>query len=335
MTLSKLLSFLAIIFLLPALACSLPGAAAVATRQEPGKSQAAPSAGQESGGAVTGQAGAADGVREPQGDFTATFTVRFEGASAWAYQQVTRQVGGMREVSLHIDGVDAASNPGDVRVVTDGSTTWMTGPGTDNQCVQFPNNQGMDPTFIYPQSLAPIDELPEMMELVGEEEINGRTAQHYQGSGLAFGAWKDAQVELWQAKDDRALLRFALRVVGTDPFFGAGEGSITANYDAAGPAAGAIEPVGGCEISVPVPASPGNFVRLPGLASYETNAGAAEMQLFYQEALAQEGWVESDAPAESEKALVLSYARGQEEVQIQIEPLPTGGCRVKILFLEQ
>jgi len=318
--------FLFILFLtglLPALACGLPLNTTQPARQGPKDSLTEP-APVKAATALPGQ--------EPLGDFSATFSVRFEGNRAWVYQLATRQKGGLREESLHIDGVDKASNPGDVRLVTDGSVTWMIGPGTDNECVQFPNNRGMDPTFILPQSLAPVGDLPGMLTLVGEEDLDGRASLHYQGSGLAPGAWKEARIEMWQAKDDGTLLRFTMQAVGEDPFFGAGEGNLSASYAASAVPGGEIQLVSGCEIGAPLPEAALNIVRLPSMASFEAAMGAADMQQYYQQALLQEGWVEKEAPSQSEKALVLSYSRGSEEVQVQIVPLAAGGCEVKLIF---
>ena len=77
------------------------------------------------------------------------------------------------------------------------------------------------------------------------------------------------------------------------------------------------------------------YVRLPGMASFVTAAGVAEMQNFYQQVLGQEGWVEKEPPAQSDNVVILSYSRGAEEVEIRIEAVPSGGSKVKFIFLQE
>lgn len=240
----------------------------------------------------------------------------------------------MREESLHIEGVSPAFNPGDVRLVTDGSTTRMIGAGTDDQCVQFPNDHGMDPTFILPESLASSEALVGSLKYAGEGKINGVASLHFRGQNLTIDGWEDAQVDVWQAKDTQALVAFELHAAGGDPFFNTGTGKISARYDARDAGEEVIEPIGGCEPSIPLPADAVLYVRLPGMASFETPSSTADVQNFYQQALGQEGWAEKEPAAQAENSVVLSYSRSAEEVEIHIETAPAGGSKVKFLFTQ-
>lgn len=267
-------------------------------------------------------------------NYSSMFVVQFKGATNWKYELQTRKAGNQHEMSLHIEGVDKARNPGDVRFVTDGVTSWMIGPGTDNECVQFSNNTGMDPTWLYPESLVPAAGMGKLLSAAGEEKLLGRTTQRFGGQGLQSGPWKDAAVGVWKDADSGALMRFLMRASGDDPVFGAGSGKLEAEYAVDGLTAPAIEPVKGCEISVPLPEGATHYVRLPGMASFESAAAFADAARFYQEQLPQQGWEEAEQLTQTANAVVVSYKRGAEEVEIHAEANPKGGSTVKILFIQ-
>ena len=94
--------------------------------------------------------------RDAAASYSAEFHIQFNGVKNWSYLLRTCKSPTLREINLHIEGLENTQNPGDIRMVTDNTTTWMTGEGTDQQCVQFPNGKGMDPTFIYPELLISI-----------------------------------------------------------------------------------------------------------------------------------------------------------------------------------
>jgi hypothetical protein len=272
--------------------------------------------------------------RDALNNYTSTFEIQFDGAQKWTYQLKTRKTPSLSEVNLHMDGIEKSANPGDVRLVTDGTTSWMTGPGTDQECVQYPNRQGLDPTLADPEQLVSFSELSGLVSYVGEEALAGTTSAHYAGSNLTTAKWKNAKIEIWQDKTSQALMKFTLQASGTDPFFGTGTGKITAHYQVDGLDAGQIEAVKGCEINVPLPETAKNFVRLPGMASFESQAGINELLNFYQAQMPSANWAENQPPAQAEGATVLSYTRNTEEVEIHIEAAPAGGSQVKLLFLK-
>jgi hypothetical protein len=272
--------------------------------------------------------------RDALNSYSSTFTVQFEGPTRWMYQLKTRKSQSLREISLHIEGIKKIENPGEIRLVTDGTTSWMIGPGTDEECVQFPNNQGMDPTLIYPETLLPQQEILNMLRYSGEETVAGILNQHYSGSASSAGGWQNVRVDTWQDKTTKALLKYNLDATGNDQIFGAGEGKLTARYEAAGLGSAAIEPVKGCEISAPLPDAATKIVRFPGLASFESAAGVDAMRNFYQSRLPQENWAENEPPTQSGTVTVLSYRKDAEGLEINLEALPGGGCKVKLIFIQ-
>lgn len=269
-----------------------------------------------------------DALPSYQSDFQITFT----GSKTWSYALKTRKTSDMRETVLHIEGVDGAQNPGDIRLVTDGTTSWMIGEGTDNECVQYPNGAGMDPTFLHPESLISRAQMEGALTLVGEETVGGVAMLHYTANGVEAGQWQNATMDIWTERDSGMLLRFKLEGTGVDPFFGSGSGKVAATYNAAGMGDEAIAPVAGCELSVPMPDNTQMFVRLPGMASFDSTDAAESIITFYQTALPQEGWTLKEEPAQTEGLTVLSYYRGAEAVEIHVEAL-SDGSRVKMLFV--
>jgi hypothetical protein len=272
--------------------------------------------------------------RDAASSYSAEFLMQFKGAKSWSYQLKTRKSPTQREISLHIEGLQGAQNPGDIRLVTDNTTTWMTGAGTDQQCVQFPNGQGMDPTFIYPESLVSLTALGNALKPEGEEQVTGLAALHFRATGAASSPWSNATIDLWQEKGSGMLRQFSMTAAGEDPFFSTGSGKLTASYTTAPLDSAAIDPVTGCEISVPLPQAISMFVRLPGMASFESKSSLEELVKFYQTTLPGQNWVEKEPPAQSQGDTVLNYQRAAEDVEIHVALNPAGGSTVKLLFIQ-
>jgi hypothetical protein len=273
--------------------------------------------------------------RDAAGSYSAVFHMQFSGAKNWVYQLKIHKTAKLREISLHIEGLQGAQNPGDIRLVTDQVTTWTIGEGTDQQCVQFPNGKGMDPTFIYPESLVSLLDLGGAIKLIGEAQLDGKAVLHFRAEGAASGPWKDVSIDLVQEKESGMLRQFSMTAMGEDPFFASGTGKLSASYNAGPPASEEIAPVPGCEISVPLPEAISMFVRLPGMASFESKSSIDELAKFYQANLPGQNWVEKDPPAQDKGGAVLSYQRGTENVEIHLEPNPAGGSAVKLLFIQE
>jgi len=272
--------------------------------------------------------------RDAAGSYSAEFHLQFNGVKPWSYLLKTRKSPTLREINLHIEGLQSAQNPGDIRMVTDNATIWMIGEGTDQQCVQFPNGQGMDPTFIYPESLVSLTELGGALKPESEEQLAGVTVLHFRATGASSGPWRDATIDIWQEKGSGMLRKFSMTATGEDPFFATGSGKLTALYNAGPLGSEAINPVAGCEISVPLPEAISKFVLLPGMASFESKSSVDELVKFFQTTLPGQNWVEKEPPAQAKGNTVLSYQRGAEGVEIQVELNPAGGSSVKLSFIQ-
>jgi hypothetical protein len=273
-----------------------------------------------------------DLTRGTLSNYFATFDIKFDGPVKWDYQLKDRKSPALHEEDLHISGIDKAKNPGDIRSVTDGTNTWMIGPGTDDECLQFPNNQGMDPSYVLPETLISFQDLYGLLSYAGQDTVAGRASVHYSGSSLSIGNWKEAHIEIWQDTASGELLRFTMQASGADSVFGSGTGKIDARYEVSTLNPVKISPVAGCKIDVPLPDSAKKLVRLPGLASFETTLGVNQIASFYQSVLPKQNWTQNDAPDISNGSVVLSYQNASESVQIQIDPIAEGGSKVKLLF---
>lgn len=331
MTMKKLLVTLSCLFIFLVAGCS-PAAKTLATTDFQGVT--AGSGGQAAGPTADPKAGLAGLNRDNIKSYSSTFVVQFDGPKSWKYRLKTRKSPTLREISLHIDGITGKNNPGDVRLVTDGATSRMIGAGTDNECIQFPDNQGMDPKWIYPESVVSMQDMTAHLKYVGEEKVSGVNTLHYAVSGVSVGKWQNVSLDVWQEKVSKTLLQFNMQASGDDQFFGTGTGKLAANYSVAGLDVAAIDPVKGCEIIVPLPDTAKNFVRLPGMASFESSASIADLRNFYQTKLPAEGWAEKDPPAEMAGSVVLSYKRAADEVEIHIEDGNAGGGKVKLIFIK-
>ncbi|MBW8010340.1 MAG: hypothetical protein FVQ83_03740 [Chloroflexi bacterium] len=263
--------------------------------------------------------------------YMATYDLNFTGSYDWAYDLITRSDGELIEYSLHIEGVDPSQNLGDLRLVTDGETSRMSGPGTDNECFLFPSDFELISAFQNPDDLLSPQIVNEILTLFGEGTIGGFESVHYTAEQSRVGIWQEVQIDIWLNHTETAALRYLFTATGVDPLFDAGEGQISASFRVTEISAQDIEPIPGCEIGLPIPESASRLVRFPGLVSFESAATAEEVIAFYQEALVVEGWQEVTEPQIGEDAILLTYSKGDELLDINIE-ISSSGVSVDLIM---
>jgi len=261
---------------------------------------------------------------ESLGTYQATFEMRFKGTFDWSYYLETRTDGNAVEYRLHLEGLSASRNPGDVRLVMEDRTSRMRGPGTDEECVQFPSDLDLGPIFLTPDDLINPQGLQEPLVSLSAETIAGVETTHYTVRQASLDDWHDLKVDLWLDAATGAALRYDLRAAGPDPLFGAGEGVLSGQFlvNEVGPQV--IEPITGCEIGLPLPPDAKRLVRLPGLIAFESVATPAEITAFYQAALAEAGWEPLAEPQVGADAVLSSYRRGEQTLEINIETSDAG-----------
>jgi hypothetical protein len=263
-----------------------------------------------------------------------TFEAHFKGAYTWTYHLESRTDGSAMAYDLHIEGVKASQNPGDVRIVIEGDIARMRGPGTDDACMQFPSDLDLGLSLLTPDDLIPLPGAEGSLRSAGVEVIVGREATHYTLRQPSLGSWRDVEVDIWEDVATGAVLRQDLRAAGVDPLFDAGEGMLTGKFvvDDIGPQT--IEPVTGCEIDLPLPPDATRLVKMPGLVAFESTSTPEETVAFYQAALAEAGWVPTTEPESGTDAILLSYQRGEQTLDINIESHETG-VHVELLLGEE
>jgi hypothetical protein len=263
--------------------------------------------------------------------YHARFEVRFEGDFEWLYLVETRTDGRALEHSLHLEGVGAARNPGDVRLVVEGGNARMRGPGTDDECLQFPASLDLGLQFLTPNDLIRPAELGRLPEAAGSEAIAGVKTTRYSLSRTDLDGWCDLEVGLWLDEGSGAVLRYDLRAAGSDPLFDAGDGVISGQFVVEDVGPQTIEPVAGCEIDLPLPPDATDLIKLPGgLIVFESTVDAVEISAFYQAEMTEAGWDPLEESQVGVDAFVLTYGRNGDTVQINIETRD-GGAHVELL----
>lgn len=266
--------------------------------------------------------------------YHATFEIRFEGTYTWIYHLESRTDGGATAYDLHIEGVEAPQNPGDVRVVLEGDVVRMRGPATDDTCVQFPSDLDLGRSFLSPDDLIPPQEVEAALRPVGIETIIGREATHYTLRQPSLADWQNVEIDIWKDTTSGTTLRYDLRAAGPDPLFDAGEGALSFQFAVSDIGPQTIEPIAGCEIDLPLPPGATRLVKMPGLVAFESTATSDEIVAFYQIALAEAGWEPLAEPETGVDAILLSYRRDGETMDINIE-IRAAGVYVELLLSKE
>jgi hypothetical protein len=257
--------------------------------------------------------------------------LRFQGTYSWTYRLETRTDGRKMAYDLHIEGVEPPQNPGDVRVVIDGDVARMRGPATEDACVQFPSDFDLQRSFLSPDELLPPHQVEDALHVSGDDVIAGRTSTHFTLRQPEIAGWQDVEVDVWKDDATGVVLRYDLRLMGSDPLFDAGQGVLVGQLVVVEIGPQVIEPIAGCEIPLPLPPDATQLVSMPGLISFESASTAEQMVTFYQNALPEEGWAPTSDPQPGVDAILLSYRRDGQTLDINIE---TAGEGVHVELLQ-
>ncbi len=255
------------------------------------------------------------------GEFHASFTLVFRGNSKWVYRVDTRSGGEQIEYSLHIEGVDGAQNPGDVRLVNSNGINQMNGPGTDNACVQFSDDFETKVLFLSPDDLIDLENFSEELEPEGEDTVAGRAAFTYLGDKFRFEGWGDVHIAVWIDQETDAVLQIKFNAKGQDPMFGAGGGEFTGLFVVEEIGFQDIEPIEGCEIDVPLPNDAYDVLIFPGLIAFKTSLGPVKLDYFYQVELLSVGWRWEKPTISNDRNALLTFFSDTRDLNIHVNPL--------------
>ena len=218
------------------------------------------------------------------------FIIEYTGSEyEWEYQLTTRKNNEITEYYFYMEGIEGDLNPGAVRLVTDGDSSWMIGPGTDELCFRFPNSLELGPAFLTPDNFFDPEYTNQTLIEAGFETTLGQETTHYSVKEGQLTDWTDLSIDLW-ATDAGVILKYLGNAMGEDPLFNAGYGFFNFSYIISEIGEQVIEPILGCEIDYPVPENIRNITRFPGLVSFDSEDQVNDLVDFYLQSMKNRCW---------------------------------------------
>ena len=254
------------------------------------------------------------------GPFAARFEITFSGSTDWLYQVNTRFDGKRIEYKLHIEGVNSAQNPGDIRLVNVNGINRMKGPGTEDQCMQFPDEMETGLLFLDPVDFMNPQDFSSQWEEVGTQTVAGRETTIYQARQDQYRVWENVVVTFGAEWESQVLLSFSFEATGEDPLFGYGDGKITGQFTVLEIGYQEIKQVGGCKPIIPLPEDAEEIVILPGVTSFHTSMGPVSLSQFYEKQLLTQSWVQDSTEIkEVTQEGWLVYSNKTHQITIHVE----------------
>ena len=229
------------------------------------------------------------------GPFHAIFMLSFDGNQDWVYKVETRYDGELIEYNLHIEGVEPTKNPGDLRLVNTNGINQMKGPGTDDFCMQFPDEMNTGVLFLSPVDVINPDALIQDWNIQENQLYMGRQTTKYITSQDYYYGWEDIEVTFNIDAESGAMLNYIFDSSGSDPLYEYGGGEIHGEFTVLEIGPQEITPVEGCQIPFQVPEDAHKLIILPGAFSYETSLGPVKTDKFYTQVLGNQGWTRQTA----------------------------------------
>jgi len=250
-----------------------------------------------------------------------SFEMTFSGEEEWTYKLNIHADEGQREYDLQMEGLGPAQDPGDVRIVVDEQTIRMRGPGTDGECFQFPRDLEPELNLILPDDVMAPENVEPLTLIEEGEPIAGVTTVHYATTQIDSARWDTLQLDLWRSKESQRILRLDFQVTGRDPFFAAGDGTLTGRFTVQELGNQIILPIQGCEIPYPLPEDATRVTNLPGMIAFQSERSVDDLAQFYPSALADQGWSPMGEPEETASGVLLSFRREGETLDVNVESL--------------
>lgn len=256
------------------------------------------------------------------GPFYSIFELRFKGNQDWVYQVETRYDGVMIEYTLHIEGVESSKNPGDVRLVNSDGINQMIGPGTDNFCMQFPDDMNTGVLFLSPVDLVNPDALIQNWEIRENQLYLGRQTSRYTTSQDYYYGWEEIEVTFDIDAESGAMLNYKFDAEGSDPLYDYGGGKIHGEFSVIEFGSQMITPIEGCDIPIPVPEDAHSIIIFPGVFSYESSLGPVKTDSFLEQELVPLGWERDAAQVNDDiREGVLTYSSETQMLTVHIQAI--------------
>jgi hypothetical protein len=226
--------------------------------------------------------------------FHGRFVLEFEGQSQWSYRVETRSDGTNMEYQLNVEGLEGGQYLGDVRLVNSMGINLMNGPGTGNECVQFPDSFITEPLFLDPTNFIHLKEFSTPPEETGSDLLLNREAVRYATADTYHLGWRDVSVTFWLDPQTGAVLRYEFQAQGKDPLYLQGDGSLHGVFEVLEIGPQQIESFQDCVIEFPIPDDAAEIIRFPGLISFTTSFGPNRLDSYYTPVFEDAGWVREE-----------------------------------------
>lgn len=261
------------------------------------------------------------------GAYASNLEISMAGVYNWSYSLSTKYDGSQTEYVLHIEGVVASIDPGDVRLVTDGITSRMeTLTEGGETCVQFPPDYVDAPAFLTPEHLLNPQIAASELRFVGNSNMLNREVVQFKTDNTTLGNWPNADLTVWLDQETGALMEFEISAERRDPLFSAGLGTMTAVYSVTEIGPQTIDPIVGCEMDFPVMTDATEYVFISNVVSYQTASSFEIVKEFYQTSMTGLGWeLQSDQIITPVAGVeIIDFIRGDEAVTINLESISSG-----------
>lgn len=261
------------------------------------------------------------------GPHTATFHAEFapsDGSTGWVYNVSSRindpSASMMRD--LQIEGLSSGKDPGDVTLVLVGKTQYMVGQGVgEGLCFLFPVGVDLEDSFLTPDTFLEAHEVDdEVLARAGEQDIAGQKGTGFNFQADAVGDFTNVEGTIVLSGEGAVLQYTFAGDTVEDTMLDGVPGRLSWQYSVEQFGAGeTISVPSECLIDLPMTADAERTVRLPGVIQYETQSTLEEITAFYEKAMVEQGWSVYEFPQVRDDAVVLTYARSGQILNISIK----------------
>jgi hypothetical protein len=253
------------------------------------------------------------------GTYRARFTMSFEGQSTWWYRVDLMSDGVIKAYELSMEGLPQSRDPGDVKLIDANGVLTLQGEATAGECWRFPASANRSREPLTPDGIIQPERIATGLKRAGQETVLGRTAERYRFERSLKPEFPRADISIWLDSASGGVLRYQFTLEGSDPLFGAGEGTLTGEFEILDLRAVTIDPIEGCESEFPVPDDAWDIYLLSDFVGYRTGLSPDELVDFMLQSLGGQGWQQAADTAAIPGTAALSLRRGATVLEIFIQ----------------